>query len=93
MSDSNPSYDDVSHCNSNHGSRSDAASIASDLPVNVKRRHRKSPQTSGKAWAFQGTITTDMVSADSDSVANMPGLDEQDDDKAKFLRLQPHLKA
>ena len=96
MSDSNPSFDDdVSHCNSNHGSGSDA--IASDLPVNVKRRHRKTPQTSGKAWAFQGTITTNMLSAYSDSVANMPGLDdqddEQDDDKAKFLRLQSRLKA
>ncbi len=81
MSDSNPSYDDdVSHCNSNHVSGSDAASIASDLPVNVKCRHYKPPQTSGKAWAFQGTITTDMLSANSDSVANLPGLDDQDDE-------------
>ncbi len=96
MSDSNTSYDDVSHCNSNHGSGSDAASIASDLPVNVKHSHHKTPQTLEKAWAFQDTITTDMLSANSDSVANMPGLDdqddEQDDDKAKILRLQSRLK-
>ncbi len=38
-----------------------------------------------------------MLSADSDSVANMPGLDDQDDqqddDKANILRLQSCLKA
>jgi hypothetical protein len=92
MSDSNPSYDDdVFRCNSSHGSGSDAASFASDLPVNVKHRHCKPPQTSGKAWAFQGTITTDVLSANSYSVANMPGLhdqdDEQDDDKAKKVEI------
>ena len=98
MSESNESCQDEScmsqsHCNSDEYD-SGAPSIAfSDLPT--KRRRRKNPQIIGKTWVFQGEITTDRLSTDTDSAAHTTDLDkdDDDDDKAKFSRLKSCLTA
>ena len=91
MSDSSPS---CGNNTSDTGSQvSSTESTPSDLPA--KRRCRSNSQIQGKAWVFQGEITTDMLSADTESVANTPDDDDDDeeDDKAKFSRLKLRLTA
>ena len=87
MSDSSPSCE-----NNTSDTGSQVSSTPSDLPA--KRRCRSNSQIQGKAWVFQGEITTDMLSADTESVANTPDDDDdEEDDKAKFSRLKLRLTA
>ncbi len=99
MSDSNASYDDDDDygdflCNSTQDSGYESA--ASSIPSPAKRQHsKKYTQISGKAWVFHGEITTYQLSADLDSAAIIPGLEdhkEEEDDQVIFLRLQSRLK-
>ena len=87
MSDSSPSCE-----NNTSDTGSQVSSTPSDLPA--KRRCRSNSQIQGKAWVFQGEITTYMLSADTESVANTPNDDDdEEDDKAKFSRLKLRLTA
>ena len=96
QSDSNESCEDESCMSQSHYNSDEHNSGASSIAFSdllTKRRVRKNPQIRGKTWVFEGEITTDMLSADTDSAAHTPGLndDDEDDDKAKFLILKSRL--
>jgi hypothetical protein len=88
---------DVSRGDSESLSDGEGSMACSDATENSvqdsrKRTRPKKTQTQGKAWIFEGEITTDLLPADSDSATSLDG-DVEDDSNIQFLRAKSKLQA
>ena len=88
---------DVSRGDSESLSDGEGSMACSDATENSvqdsrKRTRPKKTQTQGKAWIFEGEITTDLLPADSDSATGLCG-EVEDEGNLKFLRLKFHIQA